>query len=171
MFMSPSRAIINVSLLRAALFPSHAFSFNIGNRQGRGVSRVQIGNKIVKYLSQDYHEINRKFTSREIITWGITCRNILTVKLLVTSSGTLTGRGLFAFLGSVFAPNVRQISSITVQTLDTNLVASRRIEGEEASLPVNLCRSKTSLLKTSNANVELMPVFTGIKEKRIYLLF
>ena len=64
------------------------------------------------------------------------------------------------------------MASITVQTLDTNLVASRRIEGEEASLPVNLCRrSKTSLLKTPNANVELMPVFTGIKENMIYLLF
>ena len=64
------------------------------------------------------------------------------------------------------------MASITVQTLDTNLVASRRIEGEEASLPVNLCRSKTSLLKTPNANVELMPVFTEIKENiyRIYLL-
>ena len=67
-------------------------------------------------------------------------------------------------MSSVFAPNFRQISSIPVQTLDTNLVASRRIEGEEASLPVNFCRSKTSLLKTSNANVELMPLFTGIKE-------
>ena len=67
-------------------------------------------------------------------------------------------------------PNVRQISSITVQTLDTNLVASRRIEGEEASLPVNLYRSKTALLKTPMANVELIPVFTGIKENMIYLL-
>ena len=63
------------------------------------------------------------------------------------------------------------MASITVQTLDTNLVASRRIEGEETSLPVNLCRLKTPLLKTPNANVELMPVFTGKKEKRIYLLF
>ena len=89
----------------------------------------------------------------------------------MTSSGTLSASGLFAFLGRVFAPNVRQISSITVQTLDTNLLALRRIEGEETSLPVNLCRSKTSLLKTPNANVELMPVFTGIKENRIYLLF
>ena len=83
----------------------------------------------------------------------------------------LTGRGLFAFLGSVCAPNVRQLSSITEQTLHTNLVASRRIEGEETSLPVNVCRSKTSLLKTPIASVQLMPVFTGIKENRIYLLF
>ena len=62
MLMSPSLEIINVSLLGGAFFPSHAFSFNIGNRQGMGVSRVQIWYKIViKYLSQDYHEINRKF--------------------------------------------------------------------------------------------------------------
>ena len=72
---------------------------------------------------------------------------LLAVKLLVTSSGTLTGSGLFAFLSSVFTPNVRQISSITVQTLDTNLVASRRIEGEEASLPVNFCAQKRLYLK------------------------
>ena len=62
MLMSPSLEIINVSLLGGAFFPSHAFSLNIGNRQGMGVSRVQIWYKIViKYLSQDYHEINRKF--------------------------------------------------------------------------------------------------------------
>ena len=54
--MSPSHAIINVSL-REAFFPSHAFSLNIGNRQGRGVSRVQIWYKIVEYLSRDQLEI------------------------------------------------------------------------------------------------------------------
>ena len=42
MLMSPSLAIINVSLLGGAFFPSHAFSFNIGNGQEMGVSRVQI---------------------------------------------------------------------------------------------------------------------------------
>ena len=41
MFMSPSHARIYVSLLRGALIPSHPFTFNIGNRQGRAVSRVQ----------------------------------------------------------------------------------------------------------------------------------
>ena len=72
---------------------------------------------------------------------------LLAVKLLVTSSGTLTGSGLFAFLSGVFAPNVRQISSITVQTLDTSLVASRRVEGKEASLPVTFCAQKRLYLK------------------------
>ena len=45
MFMSPSHAIIYVSLLRGTLIPSHAFTFNIGNRQGRAVSRVQFDTK------------------------------------------------------------------------------------------------------------------------------
>ena len=41
----PSHAMIYVSLLRGALIPSHAFTFNIGNRQGRAVSRVQFDTK------------------------------------------------------------------------------------------------------------------------------
>ena len=45
MFMSPSHAIIYVSLLRGALITSHAFTFNIGNRQGRTVSRVEFDTK------------------------------------------------------------------------------------------------------------------------------
>ena len=167
--MSPSHAVINVSLLRRALFPSHAFSFNIGNRQGRGVSRVQIWSKIVKYLSQDYHEINRKFTSREITSWGITCGNIARCKTTCHELGHVNRKWTFRIPGQCFCPG--KMAPITVQTLDTNLVASRRIEGEEASLPVNLCRSKTFLLKTPSANVELMPVFTGIKENMMYLLF
>ena len=45
MFMSPSHAMIYVSLLREALIPSHALTFNKGNRQGRAVSRVQFDTK------------------------------------------------------------------------------------------------------------------------------
>ena len=45
MFMSPSHAMIYVSLLRGALITSHAFTFNIGNRQERTVSRVQFDTK------------------------------------------------------------------------------------------------------------------------------
>ena len=121
------------------VFPSHAFSFNIDNRQGRGLSRVQIWYKIVEYLSQDYHEINWKFTNREITCWGITCRNITRCKTTSHELGHVNRKWTFRI--------PEQISSITVQTLDTNLVASRRIEGEMASLPVNLCRSKHLYLK------------------------
>ena len=45
MFMSPSHAMIYVSLLRGALITSHAFTFNIDNRQGRTVTRVQFDTK------------------------------------------------------------------------------------------------------------------------------
>ena len=45
MFMSHSNAMICVSFLRGALIPSDAFAFNIGNRQGRAVSRVQFATK------------------------------------------------------------------------------------------------------------------------------
>ena len=37
---------------------------------------IQNSQVTVKYLSQDYHEIDRKFTSRGITSWGITCGNI-----------------------------------------------------------------------------------------------
>ena len=150
------------------VFPSHAFSFNIGNRQGRGVSRVQIWYKTVEYLSQNYHEINWKFTNREITCWGITCRNITHCKTTSHELGHVNRKWTFRIPGQCFCPKCSANILYTVQTLDTNLVASSRIEGEETSLPVNLCRSKTSLLKTPIANVELMPVFTGIKENRIY---
>ena len=107
--------------------PSHAFSFNIGNRHGRGVSRVQIYHKIIT------RSIGNLLTGKSL-AGELLAAILLAVKLLVTSSGTLTGSGLFEFLSSVFAPNFRQISSITVQTLDTNLVASRRIEGDRRGL-------------------------------------
>ena len=45
MFMSPSYAMIYVNLLRGALISSHAFTFNINNRQRRAVSRVQFDTK------------------------------------------------------------------------------------------------------------------------------
>ena len=57
--MSPSHAMIYVSLLRGALIPSHAFTFNIGNRQGRAVSRViltQISQVLITRLSRDQSE-------------------------------------------------------------------------------------------------------------------
>ena len=47
-----------------------------------------------------------------------------------------------------FEPILRQIVSIRVKTLsNTNLVGSRHIKREKGSLPVDLCRSETSLIK------------------------
>ena len=48
-----------------------------------------------------------------------------------------------------------QIESIRVNTLsNTNLVASMHIKREKRSLPVDVRRSKTSLLKLPNLTIE-----------------
>ena len=47
-----------------------------------------------------------------------------------------------------FEPILRQIVSIRVKTLsNSNLVALRYIKREKGSLPVDVCRSETSLIK------------------------
>ena len=64
---------------------------------------------------------------------------------------TSTGSGLFALYGREFEQIFGQIVSIRVKTLsNTNLVASRYIKREKASFPVDVRRSKTSLLKLPN---------------------
>ena len=61
---------------------------------------------------------------------------------------TSTGSGLFALLSRNFDHIFGQIVSIRVKTLsNTNMVASRLIKREKGSLPVDVRRSKTSLLK------------------------
>ena len=60
---------------------------------------------------------------------------------------TSTGSGLLALLGSVFEQILGQIVSLRVKTFsNTNLVASRHINGEKSSLPVDMHRPKTLLL-------------------------
>ena len=64
---------------------------------------------------------------------------------------TSTGSGLFALLSRKFDHIFGQIVSIRVKTLsNTNMVASRLIKREKGSLPVDVRRSKTSLLKLPN---------------------
>ena len=54
---------------------------------------------------------------------------------------------LFALLSRDFEQILGQIVSLRVRTLsNTNLVASRHIKREKGSLPVDVRRSKTSLL-------------------------
>ena len=61
---------------------------------------------------------------------------------------TLTGSGLFSFFDGGFAQIFSQIASITVKKLrNTNFKSSRHVKRENASLPVDVRRSKTSLLK------------------------
>ena len=59
-----------------------------------------------------------------------------------------TGSGLFAILECDFDQIFQRIVSVREKTLKkTNLVKSRHIIRENPSLPVDLCCSKTSLLK------------------------
>ena len=61
---------------------------------------------------------------------------------------TLTGSGLFSFFDGSFAQIFSQIASITVKKLrNTNFISSRHIKRENNSLPVDVRRSKTSLLQ------------------------
>ena len=63
---------------------------------------------------------------------------------------TLTGSGLFSFLNGGFAQIFSQIAFITVKKLrNTNFISSRHVKRENASLPVDVRRSKTPLLKLS----------------------
>ena len=64
---------------------------------------------------------------------------------------TSTGSGLFSFLNGGFAQLFSQIASIRVNKLmNTNCISSRHVNRENASLPVDVRRSKTPLLKLFN---------------------
>ena len=64
---------------------------------------------------------------------------------------TSTGSGLFSFLDSGFAHLLGQLVSIIAKTLrNTNLGASTCFKMKKTSLPVDVRRSKTPLLKLPN---------------------
>ena len=64
---------------------------------------------------------------------------------------TSTGSGLFSFLDSGFAHLLGQLVSIIAKTLrNTNLGASRCFKMKKTSVPVDVRRSKTPLLKLPN---------------------
>ena len=61
---------------------------------------------------------------------------------------TSTGSGLFSFLEYGVHQTFSQIVSVRVKKLsNTNFISSRHIKREKSSLPVDVRRSKTSLLK------------------------
>ena len=61
---------------------------------------------------------------------------------------TSTGSGFFSFFDGGFAQIFSQIASIKVKKLrNTNFISSRHVKRENTSLPVDVRRSKTSLLK------------------------
>ena len=78
---------------------------------------------------------------------------------------TSTGSGFFSFLDSGFAHFLGQLVSIIVKTLrNTNLGASRCFKMKKTSLPVDVRRSKTPLLKLPNAeNVRFRSLRSGLK--------
>ena len=64
---------------------------------------------------------------------------------------TSTGSGLFASLGSSLVETLGYIIFIREKKVNNpNLYASRHIKMEKASLPVNVRRLKTSLVKLPN---------------------
>ena len=78
--------MIYVGFLREALIRSHAFTFNIGNRQGRAESRVQFD---TKQSSIDQTIITRsigKLLAGKSLAGKLLAGILLAVKLLVTSS-------------------------------------------------------------------------------------
>ena len=61
---------------------------------------------------------------------------------------TSTGSGLFSSFDGVFAQIFSQIAFITVKKLrNTNFISSRHVKRENATLPVDVRRSKTLLLE------------------------
>ena len=64
---------------------------------------------------------------------------------------TSTGSGFFSFFDGGFAQIFSQIASITVKKLrNSNFISLRHVKRENTSLPVDVRRSKTSLLKLPN---------------------
>ena len=81
---------------------------------------------------------------------------------------TSTGSGLFSFLDGGFAQIFCQIASITVKKLrNTNFISSRHVKRENTSLPVDVRRSKTSLLKLPNNILITTTMKTEKKKKKI----
>ena len=77
---------------------------------------------------------------------------------------TSTGSGLFSFFDGGFAQSFSQIASITVKKLrNTNFISSRHVERENTSLPVDVRRSKTLLLKLPNVSAETYMSLCGRK--------
>ena len=78
--------------------------------------------------------------------------------------GTSTASGHFSLLGRNFSQIFWQFISVRVKILSNkNLAASRNINKQKASLPVDVLRPETSLLQLPNIKVQaLKPTRDGI---------
>ena len=75
---------------------------------------------------------------------------------------TSTGSGPFSSLDDGFAQIFNQIVSIRVKKLsNTNFISSRHIKREKSSLPVDVRRSKTSLLNNYSTRLVCCKCRTG----------
>ena len=96
----------------------------------------------------DYFEIIIKKGSRKLPTSLSSKPTLGSLSRDVFERRTSTGSGRFELLSRDFEQIFGQIVSIRITTLsNTNTVASRHIKRERGSLPVDVRRSKTSLLK------------------------
>ena len=92
------------------------------------------------------HLKSQEWPTSVFLTLGSLSNNVLERR-------TSTGSGLFSFFDSGFAQIFSQIASITVKKLrNTNFISSRHVKRENTSLPVDVRRSKTLLLKLPNVN-------------------
>ena len=95
----------------------------------------------------------RAFSSRALLKkWGVLSSDVFERR-------TSTGSGHFALLSRDFEQIFGQIVSIRIKTLgNINTVASRLTKREKGSLPVDVRRAKTSLLK--------LPITVSLKTRR-----
>ena len=99
---------------------------------------------------------NKKKGSRKLPTSLSSKPTLGSLSRDVFERRTSTGSGRFELLSRDFEQIFGQIVSIRITTLsNTNTVASRHIKRERGSLPVDVRRSKTSLLKLPNYHLLL----------------
>ena len=85
--------------------------------------------------------------NKELLRW----RSIGSLSSDVFERRTSTGNGRFALLSRDFEQIFGQIVSVRIKTLgNINTVASRLINRGKGSLPLDVRRSKTSLLKNKS---------------------
>ena len=103
---------------------------------------------ISRNLSNDYETAKIKDCEGERVTRKVIGTLIGGLSNNVFERRTSTVSGLFSFFDGGFAQIFSQNASIKVKKLrNTNFISSRHVKRENTSLPVDVRRSKTSLLK------------------------
>ena len=109
---------------------------NVRQKTSKGLLKAP-----VEYKIRRLHDVLHCRFRSEIDLLGSLSNNVFERR-------TSTGSGLFSFFDGAFAQIFSQIASIIVKKLrNTNFISSRHVKRENTSLPVDVRRSKTSLLK------------------------